>query len=81
MALQFPVYAAGSFYQVYIRFGLYALLTNLGGVALVFCMFVAQAAWIGRTRERAAKATDKRCRAMEEMLSAIKIVKMFTRLD
>ena len=36
-----------------------------------------KAKYLGSLREGIAKATDNRCKAMEELLSAIKIVKMY----
>ena len=51
--------------------------TVVAGIILTFGALMFQAIWLGSLREVIAKSTDKRCKAMEELISAIKIVKMY----
>ena len=77
LAIQFPIFLGGTVYQVYDRLGLYPVLTVVFGILIALGCLYFQATWLGSLREKIAASTDSRCKAMEELISAIKIVKMY----
>ena len=76
LACQFPVFFGVTIYQVHSRMGV-AVWALVGGVVLFFLMMMYQAVKIGKFREQIAPSTDKRCKATEELVGAINIVKMY----
>ena len=76
LATQFPVFVAFAIYQVYARMGI-AVLATIGGIILFFLLMMWQAVKLGQLREQIAPSTDKRCKATEELVGAMNIVKMY----
>ena len=55
LALQFPIFLAGTVYQVYTRLGVYPVLTVVSGIFITLGALMFQAVWLGSLREIIAK--------------------------